>query len=130
MMEGELMTGREKQTSKRVVGAAANKVATPPIVAVHEAGHAVARVLVAGELGYSLDEVISCIELGTNLRGRSVDGRSATEGPVFSRDIDEAARQQLGETYLSDHATLKGTEVHEFMSEMIELGVLHIVRPD
>jgi hypothetical protein len=42
------MTGRERQLAWPGAKPAAN---VAPIVAIHEAGHAVARVLVAGELG-------------------------------------------------------------------------------
>jgi hypothetical protein len=70
------------------------------IVAVHEAGHAVAKVLAAGELGYSIHEAVECVEIGTEqLVGASPDGKvmflsaARTEGPIFSREIDAASRQ-------------------------------------
>jgi hypothetical protein len=69
-----------------------------PIVAVHEAGHAVARALVAGELGYSLHEVISLIDMGAKA-DRWEDGRRVTRdqgstwGPSLSKDMEMASRE-------------------------------------
>jgi hypothetical protein len=69
-----------------------------PIVAVHEAGHAVARALVAGELGYSLHEVISLIDMGAKA-DRSENGRRVTRdqgstwGPFLSKEMEMASRE-------------------------------------
>ena len=73
---------------------------TSHIVAVHEAGHAVAKVLAAGELGYSITEAINHIDIGTDESwGQSTDGKmmlrsqGVTFGPIFSRDINAASRE-------------------------------------
>jgi hypothetical protein len=101
------------------------------IVAVHEAGHAIAKVLAAEELGYSINEAIDRIEIGVGeTLGRSVDGRmitrsqAVTYGPTFSRDIDEASFE-FKQTYLSGRAgdvTLEGREQLEYSSKLVELG--------
>jgi hypothetical protein len=64
------------------------------VVAIHEAGHAVARILTAHDLGFSPDQAITYIEVGSreNL-GVSVDGRAilisqaVTIGPTLSANI-------------------------------------------
>jgi hypothetical protein len=68
------------------------------IVAVHEAGHAVARVLVAGELGYSLDEVISVIAMGAKVDWyengqRMTRDQGSTWGPFLSKEMEIASRE-------------------------------------
>jgi hypothetical protein len=98
------------------------------IVAVHEAGHALAKVLAAGELGYSINEAINHIDMGTGEKlGQSVDGRMITTsqgvtfGPAFSRDI-ETASHEFKRSFMRGRGTLEGREANEFWSKVIELG--------
>lgn len=70
------------------------------VVAVHEAGHAVARVLTANDLGLSSETAISYIDVGTgNSIGESVDGtmqlisQAVTFGPMLSKDIQAAFKR-------------------------------------
>jgi hypothetical protein len=102
---------------------------TSRIVAVHEAGHAVAKVLAAGELGYSINEAINHIDMGTgeSLR-QSVDGKmmlrsqGVTFGPTFSKDINAASRE-FREACLSEYETTgAGPEKHLFRQKVVELG--------
>jgi hypothetical protein len=95
---------------------------------VHEAGHAVAKVLAAGELGYSINEAIDRIEIGTaDSLGRSVDGRmitisqGVTFGPTFSRDI-QTASSEFAQSFMGDRGSLEGRESFELRSKAVELG--------
>jgi hypothetical protein len=104
------------------------KNGTLQIVAVHEAGHAVAKVLAAGELGYSINEAINHIDMGTGGKlGQSADGRmitrsqAVTYGPTFSRDIDEASLE-FTQSFMRGRGTLGGREANEFWSKVVELG--------
>jgi hypothetical protein len=92
---------------------------TSRIVAVHEAGHAVAKVLAAGELGYGINEAIGNIDIGTDESwGQSTDGRmitrsqAVTYGPTFSRDIDEASLE-FTQSFMRGRGTLEGREAND-----------------
>jgi hypothetical protein len=66
------------------------------VIAIHEAGHAVARYITAADMGFEVEESITRIEIspGTSL-GASSDGRvylvsqAVTFGPMFSAEISE-----------------------------------------
>ena len=65
------------------------------VTAVHEAGHAVARVLTASDMGFGPERAIEEIEiggsavtvLGENRGGLKLEGQAITRGPMFSLDI-------------------------------------------
>ena len=106
----------------------AGKNGISQIVAVHEAGHAVAKVLAAGEFDYSINEAIKYIDIGTDESwGQSTDGRmitrsqAVTYGPTFSRDIDEASLE-FTQSFMRGRGTLEGREANEFWSKVVELG--------
>jgi hypothetical protein len=107
----------------------ARKNGTSQIVAVHEAGHAVAKVLAAGELGYNINEAVKYIDVGTEESlHQSVDGKmmlrsqGVTFGPTFSRDINAASRE-FREACLSEYETARaGPEKHLFRQKVVELG--------
>ena len=69
-----------------------------PIVAIHEAGHAVARVLTAGDMGYSVEQSVACIEVGM-FDSAAANGKvqlysqAVTSGPMFSAEILAAFKQ-------------------------------------
>src|SRR5439155_17703469 len=73
------------------------------VVAVHEAGHAVAKVLAAGEPGYGINKAISHIDVGT---GESLSGSGVTYGPVLSRDI-KTASHEFEQSFVRGRGTLK-----------------------
>jgi hypothetical protein len=81
---------------QRIAASHVRKAQLDPIIAIHEAGHAVARYLTAAEMGFSVEESIIHIEIspGTSL-GASSDGRTylisqaVTFGPMFSAEINE-----------------------------------------
>jgi hypothetical protein len=68
-------------------------------IAAHEAGNVVARALVAGELGYSLDEVIDFVTMGFKRVFPWVNGRrvacnlGTTWGPTLSKEMEMASRK-------------------------------------
>ena len=82
---------------RRAAKSLSRKVKLDRVVAVHEAGHAVARVLTADDLGLSSETAISCIEVGTgNPMGESIDSKmqlfseAVTFGPMLSTDNNDA----------------------------------------
>ena len=131
-MRAQHMKGRNMNRHQRRAAQAkarnAGKSGTSRIVAVHEAGHAVAKVLAAGDLGYGFGQIISRIEMKpSDSWEKSVDGKALTRtqavtfGPKFSVDILIASNDFIG-TYLSEHGEVGGRQVHEFNSKIIELG--------
>lgn len=118
------MNRREKRAAK-AIARKSGKSAAPKIEAIHEAAHAVARVLAAGELGWSLNEAVTEIQMGSGTISRGFDGKTlmreqgVTFGRTFSREIDAAADEFM-KAYLSEHGTLAGAEAFEFMSKIVE----------
>jgi hypothetical protein len=121
---------RHERRKAKALSRLGHKNNGPTVAAVHEAGHAVAKVLAIGELGYSIDDAIKYIDMGSNQAfGPSVDGQmmmysqGVTFGPKFSKQIEEASRE-FKQAYLSEHehGVLQGAETHEFLSKFVELG--------
>jgi len=122
---------RAKALARRSLDDDARKV-----VSTHEAGHAVAKVLAAGQLGRSISEAISYIDMGSeNDLGPSTDGtivlssQGVTFGPMFSQEITSAATEFM-EGYFAEHGvpegsnTLvpKGGDPYEHHFKIIELA--------
>jgi hypothetical protein len=70
------------------------------IVAVHEAGHAVAKVMTAPDFGYEVHEAVAYIDVGSREPcGLTPDGKmilrsqAVTYGPTFSKEISLAAAE-------------------------------------
>ena len=89
---------------RRAARAKSKTVAVDPVVAIHEAGHAVARYLTAEMMGLSKEESVSSIDVHVARempKGKSVDGKMVTSvqattfGPMFSKEID-AVRLAMG----------------------------------
>jgi hypothetical protein len=95
------------------------------VVAVHEAGHAVARVLTAPNLGLPLEKAISYIEVGARKpMSESTDGKmglvsqAITFGPMLSTDIHAAfarivanvPKDQVYRQHITDAITLARSE--------------------
>ena len=125
-MKGRNLNRHERRATQAKARNAGNSGTS--IVAVHEAGHAVAKVLAAGELGYGIRDIISRIEMKTSDRWKnSVDGKALTRiqavtfGPKFSADIATASNDFVG-TYPQQHGEVGGRQVHEFNSKIIALG--------
>jgi hypothetical protein len=73
----------------------ARKAPLDRATAIHEAGHAVARVLTADDMGVSPEEAVTCIEVGApRSHGVSSDGQAdlvslaRTDGPWLGPEID------------------------------------------
>jgi hypothetical protein len=80
---------------RRAAKAVARSAKIDRVVAVHEAGHAVARFLTAADLGFSTNDAISYIEVAPDAVTQSVDKRmnfrtqATTFGPMLSKEIQE-----------------------------------------
>jgi len=85
-----------------------------PIVAIHEAGHAVAKVVTIGELGYGLGEAIEDIEIMSEQSG-------VTHGHMFSRDIEEGSHG-FKRTYLSGRGAPCGPDVSALLAQVVQHG--------
>ena len=89
---------------RRAAKAKAKNATVDPVVAVHEAGHALARYLTAEMMGLSKEESVHSIVVHVPRempKGKSVDGtmmtseQATTLGPMFSKEID-AVRRAIG----------------------------------
>jgi hypothetical protein len=114
------MNRHERRAAKAIRTVEMDRVA-----AIHEAGHAVARVLTASDLGLSSEEAISHIEVGIgNSMSESKDTKmqliseAVTFGPKLSKDINAAFKritagvpqQQIGRQHIADAITLARSE--------------------
>ncbi len=103
-----------------------------PITALHEAGHAVGRYLVAPDMGLPEDEMIT--DIVVHLDGKrpdmvtSIDGRVKFEtlavcnGPMFSAELGAlvpAAREKLG---ILAPVTLSGRQSFDLFKEVLTAG--------
>jgi hypothetical protein len=99
---------------RRAAKAKGKSAKIDPVVAIHEAGHAVARYLTAEDLGYATDQVISYIDVSpTTSGGRSVDGtmsltlQATTYGPMLSKEIQEIAAREFADIMKSNQFTME-----------------------
>lgn len=101
------------------------------IVAVHEAGHAVAKMMAARHFGYEIHEAVEHIDVGSQGPGDlTSDGKmillsqGVTYGPVFSKEISLAAAK-FKDGFLADRAslTIKGKDCRELFC-----GILNAAR--
>src|SRR4051812_29697130 len=77
-----------------------------PVIAIHEAGHAVARILAADQLGRPPEEVISYIEVGSGkVLGNSAFDETITlrvqatvYGPMLSNEIQATFKRTVADT--------------------------------
>src|SRR6266404_2496661 len=128
--KGNQAMNRHERRKAKALSRLAHKNHGPTVVAVHEAGHAVAKVLAIGELGYSVNEAIKYIDMGSNERlgaerrwpNGDVFARRNLR-PTFSKQIEEASRE-FKQAYLSEHehGVLQGARVQEFLSQIVALG--------
>ncbi len=97
------------RNARRAARAKARTTPIDRVAAVHEAGHAVGRLLTAKAMGYSFDEAVTSIEIGTGAGWQSADGKVVLNsqaicyGPAFSRDLQAAFRR----TYLGRETVSK-----------------------
>jgi hypothetical protein len=126
---------------RRAAKALSRTVEIDRVVAVHEAGHAVARVLTASDLGLSSEEAISHIELGIgNSMGKSKDGKmqlmseAVTFGPRLSKDIAAAFKRiaagvppdQIDRQHITDAVSLarsEGADIEKWLRAKMLIAV-------
>ncbi|MER9585254.1 hypothetical protein [Mesorhizobium sp. M0276] len=87
------------RNARRAAQAQARTRTIDRITAVHEAGHAVGRLLTAEDMGVPFDQAVHSIEIGAGPSWRSADGRIVLDseaicyGPAVSRELQVAYRQ-------------------------------------
>ena len=128
------MNRKDRRRAKALAGRSLDNDARK-VISIHEAGHAVAKVLAAGQLGCSISESILYVDMGSeNDLHWSVDGTVAlrsqgvTFGPMFSREITSSATEFM-QGYFAEHGVtegsnalvLKGGDTYEH-SKIIELA--------
>jgi len=93
------------------------------IAAIHEAGHAVAKVLAAAEMDYEVNDAISHIEMRVEAQGHmSADGKmlmfsqAVTFAPTFSKDIALAAHDYMAALRTGNE---DGVDKRTYFSEVI-----------
>jgi hypothetical protein len=103
---------------KRAAKAMARRQAVDRVVKVHEAGHAVARILVADSLGWSADEALKYIDIGEQLEPEAA---AANYGQFYSKPMLEFLQTKMPpEAIDGPH---NGTEMHALFSEMRSAGI-------
>jgi hypothetical protein len=87
---------------RRAAKAKSKSVKIDRVVAIHESGHAVARYLTAGDLGFTPDEAISYIDVapytpqGTSIEGtRCFLSQATTFGPIMSKELQDVATREF-----------------------------------
>jgi hypothetical protein len=123
-MEIEPMN-RQTRRAAKATARQTSKSKYHEIVAVHEAGHAVAKVMAAPDFGYEVHEAVSYIDVGSQGPGNlAPDGKmilrsqGVTYGPVFSKEISLAAAEFLDGCF-ADRASpaIEGNDRCEFFGE-------------
>jgi hypothetical protein len=118
---------RHARRAARAMARHASNAKDHHLIAVHEAGHAVAKVLASGELGYAASEAIAYIEIGSARDGTvSADGKmllrsqAVTFGPTFSREIADAA-EEFENARLAGQTKemLQGSDTRELYPEIL-----------
>jgi hypothetical protein len=97
------------------------------VAAIHEAGHAVAKVLAAAEMGYEVNDAISYIEMGVEAQGHmSADGKmlmfseAVTFGPTLTKEIALAAAEFTTAYRARAGDRVRGSQNREFLAQVIE----------
>ena len=117
---------------RRAARAKARHHGIDPITALHEAGHAVGRYLVAPDMGFPEDEIITEIvvhiegerpDMGTSIDGRvKFQSLAVCNGPTFSAELGAlvpAAREKLG---ILAAGTLSGRQSFDLVKEVLTAG--------
>jgi hypothetical protein len=92
---------------RRAAKAAARRQRIDPVVAVHESGHCVGRILVAQSLGWRPDETIHSIVLhpvpiasgNINVDGTQEFSQAITHGMMMSKPMDQFLRERLPQIF-------------------------------
>jgi hypothetical protein len=101
--------------------------AVDQVVAVHEAGHAVGRILVADSLGWGVDEALGNIDLyhvrglvAVQAESRGLQAQAATTGLFFSRPMFEFVNARMPEEIDACH---DGAKLLELLTDMRAAGI-------
>ena len=99
------------------------------LVAVHEAGHAIARYLTAGEMGYSTEESITSIEIASpgakRYAGSSANGgtqlfiQATTFGPMLTNEMSQVRNRVAEREGISSDTALVGRKALDHLSQVI-----------
>ena len=94
----------------------------------HEAGHAVGRILVADSLGWGVDEALENIDLdrvrdhaAVQAELRGLQAQAATTGPLFSRPMFEFATARMSPEEID--ARYNGAQMLELLTDMRAAGI-------
>jgi hypothetical protein len=103
-----------KRHQSRAPKAEAKSAKIERVVAIHEAGHAVARYLTADDFGHTTDHAISYIDLAPATPAlQSVDGtmsltfQATTYGPMLSKEIQKVATRNFADILRSGELTME-----------------------
>jgi hypothetical protein len=103
-----------KRHQSRAPEAEAKSAKIERVVAIHEAGHAVARYLTADDFGHTTDHAISYIDLAPATPPlQSVDGtmsltfQATTYGPMLSTEIQKVATRNFADIMHSGEFTME-----------------------
>jgi hypothetical protein len=105
---------RKARRAEKAKAQKTHSLADIPIAAIHEAGHAVAKVLAIEELEWDLREAIADIEIHCDQSG-------VTRGHMFSRGIEEGS-QKFKSGYLAEFGIPSGTDVRSFLTRVFRHG--------
>jgi hypothetical protein len=118
------MNRHERRAKKAVT----QRQAVDRVIAVHEAGHAVARVLVADSLGWGPDEVLEHIDIhaaplamGVSAELRELQAEGATCGSFLSRPMYEFLQAKISPEAFD--AARNGDEMRALFTEMRAAGI-------
>lgn len=113
---------------RRAAKAIARGQAVDQVVAVHEAGHAVARILVADSLGWGADEALEYIDIhpaplamGVSAELRDLQAEAATWGQFLSRSMHEFLQAKMSPEAVD--AARNGTEMLALFTELRAAGI-------
>jgi hypothetical protein len=115
---------------RRAAKAAARRQRIDPVVAVHESGHCVGRILVADSLGWRPDEAINSVVLHpvSIADGKiSVDGtqelrsQAITYGMMMSKPMDQFLRERLPQHF--PRGRLEYNDIRPLIPDMRATGI-------
>jgi hypothetical protein len=126
---------RMNRRDRRAAKAMARNQSVDRVIAVHEAGHCVARVLVAASLGWDPDEVIECIDIHpapiitgvVSLDGtRRLLSQAVSWGQFLSKPMHEFLAAKMPDTFaaaLSGAPLGNGCDLVPIFGEMRAAGI-------
>ncbi|TPL51522.1 hypothetical protein [Mesorhizobium sp. B2-4-6] len=108
------------RTARRAAQAQARRKTIDRITAVHEAGHAVARLLAAEDMGYLFEMGVDSIQIGTGPSWRSADGRIVLNSAAIC--YGPAVSKVLAVAYTQAYPGSGSISADEFNARLLTLG--------